>query len=209
MPSLTEGEEGLQEWHKLNQEVSNVRDIKTVEREVVLSGLTPILFDRYSGNNKEQLSTMDKVYTDEGRLVLPSTNVLSFLSAQNTESAPQRVIGRGYKEVCKAAQSFVTIAPLWIPFSRDGKPLTPENADLQVHFAVAKIMKGKLAVPNPKERPMLNLPWELKFKLTLLETPELNEVLLKKLFERGGLAIGLGTFRGVFGKFKVESWTPA
>jgi hypothetical protein len=67
-------------------------------------------------------------------------------------------------------------------------------------------MKGKLAVPNPKERPLLETPWELRFKITLLETPELNEVLLKKLFERGGIAIGLGTFRGVFGKFKVDSW---
>jgi len=184
-----------------------MKEQKTIERNVTLSGLTPILFDRYSGNNKEQLSVMDKIYVNEGHLVLPSTNLLSFLSAQNTESAPQRVIGRGYKEVCKAAQSFVTIEQLWIPFLRNGKELTPDNADLKIHHAVAKIMKGKLAVPNPKERPMLDLPWQLKFKLSLLETPELNEVLLKKLFEKGGLAIGLGTFRGVFGKFKVESWS--
>ena len=181
-------------------------EMKSKEIEVVLSGLTPILFDRYSGNNKEQLSVMDKVYLDGGHLVLPSTNILSFLSAQNTESAPQRVIGRGYKEVCKAAQSFITIEPLWIPFLRAGKPIAPENGTLKIHYAVAKIMKGKLAVPNPKERPMLETPWQLKFKLTLLETPELNEVLLKKLFEKGGIAIGLGTFRGVFGKFKVEGW---
>lgn len=181
-------------------------EMKSIEREVVLSGLTPILFDRYSGNNKEQLSVMDKVYLSEGNLVLPSINILSFLSAQNTESAPQRVVGRGYKEVCKAAQSFVTIEPLWIPILRNGKLLTLENAGIQIHYAVAKIMKGKLAVPNPKERPMLLPPWQLKFKITLLETPELNEVLLKKLFEKGGIAIGLGTFRGVFGKFKVESW---
>lgn len=184
-----------------------MKDIKTKEIEVVLTGLTPILFDRYSGNNKEQLAVMDKVYLNEGKMVLPATNVLSFLSAQNTESAPQRVIGRGYKEVCKAAQSFVTISPLWIPFSRNGKALTLENADLKIHYGVAKIMKGKLAIPNPKERPMLELPWELSLTLTLLETPELNEVLLQKLFEKGGLAIGLGTFRGVFGKFKVTKWT--
>ena len=149
---------------------------------------------------------MDKIYTDGGYLALPSINILSFLSAQNTESAPQRVIGRGYKEVCKAAQSFVTISPMMIRFVRDNKELLVDEAGLKVHYAVAKIMKGKLAVPNPKERPMLDLPWELKFKLTLAETPELNENLLRKLFERGGIAIGLGTFRGVFGKFKVSTW---
>jgi hypothetical protein len=181
-------------------------EMKTITRNVTLTGLTPILFDRYSGNNKEQLAVMDKIYQDDGRLVLPSTNLLSFLSAQNTESAPQRVIGRGYKEVCKAALSFVTVEPFNIPFTREGKILIVEKAGITIHYAVAKMMKGKLAIPNPKERPMLNTPWELQFKLTLLETPELNEVLLKKLFEKGGLAIGLGTFRGVFGKFKVTVW---
>ena len=181
-------------------------DMKTIEREVVLSGLTPILFDRYSGNNKEQLSVMDKVYLDGEYLALPSTNILSFLSAQNTESATQRVVGRGYKEVCKAALSFVSIDPLYIRFEREGKQIIAEKAGLKVHYAVAKIMKGKLAVPNPKERPFLETPWELRFKLTLTETPELNEVLLKKIFEKGGMAVGLGTFRGVFGKFKVSGW---
>jgi len=179
---------------------------KTVERDVVLSGLTPILFDRYPGNNKEQLDVMDKIYVKDGMMVLPSLNISSFLSAQNTESASQRVIGRGYKEVCKAAQSFVNISPMDVPFYRDGHPLKVSEANLKVHQTVARIMKGKLAVPNPKERPMLEQPWELRFKLTLLETPELNEVRLKEIFERGGLAVGLGTFRGVFGKFQVEKW---
>jgi len=186
-----------------------MKDMKTISREIVLNGLTPILFDRYSGNNKEQLGTMDKIYQEGEYLVLPSTNILSFLSAQNTESATQRVVGRGYKEVCKAALSFVMINPgksIMIPFLRDGKLLKVTDADLKIHYAVAKIMKGKLAIPNPKERPMLDCPWELKFDLELLETPELNEVLLKRIFEKGGLAVGLGTFRGVFGKFNVKSW---
>jgi hypothetical protein len=181
--------------------------MRTMTRTVVLSGLTPIMFDRYSGNNKEQLDAMDKCYTNEqNHLVLPSTNLLSFLSAQNTESATQRVVGRGYKEVCKAALSYVSVEPYNIPFLRNGKPIVKNETNLKMHYAVAKIMKGKLAIPNPKERPILEPEWKLKFVLTLQETPELNEVLLKKIFEMGGNAVGLGTFRGVFGKFKVESW---
>jgi len=182
-----------------------VIETRTVKIHVVLNGLTPIMFDRYSGNNKEQLHVMDKCYTDElGHLVLPSTNILSFLSAQNTESATQRVIGRGYKEVCKAALSYVSINPFNIPITRNGKPLSKDN--LKVHFAVARVMKGKLSVPNPKERPLLDPEWQMEFVITLQETPTLNEVLLKKIFEVGGNAIGLGTFRGVFGKFSVEKW---
>lgn len=177
-----------------------------IKRKVTLVGLTPILFDRYPGNNKEQIHPMDKVYTDGDILALPSINIMSFLSAQNTESAPQRVVGRGFKVVCKAAQSFVTINPFLIHFLRDGKPIKKEKAGLEIHYAVARVMKGKLSVPNPKERPMLKTPWEINFELSLLETPDLNENLLKKLFEMGGISIGLGTFRGVFGKFKLASW---
>ena len=182
-------------------------NIRNVTRTIELSGLTPIIFDRYSGNNKEQLSPMDKVYTnDKNHLVLPSTNILSFLSAQNTESATQRVVGRGYKEVCKAALSYVSIDPYLIPLLRDEKPIEQNEKNIKIHYAVAKIVKGKLAIPSPKERPMIDVPWSLRFNLTLQETPELNEVLLKRIFEIGGNAIGLGTFRGVFGKFKVTKW---
>ena len=180
---------------------------RKIKRTVTLNGLTPIMFDRYSGNNKEQLSPMEKCYVNEqGHLVLPSTNLLSFLSAQNTESATQRVVGRGYKEVCKAALSYINITPYNIPFIRNDKPIEHNDKNIKMHFAVAKIMKGKLAVPNPKERPMLEPEWRLKFTLELQETPELNEVLLKKIFEVGGNAVGIGTFRGVFGKFEVEKW---
>jgi len=179
----------------------------TMKKSVVLTGTTPIMFDRYSGNNKTELRPLEKVYTDEeGYLVLPSLNILSFLSATNTESAPKRVIGRGYKEVAKAALSFVTIEPFNIPFLVNGKKITLETADIDIHFAVARVMKGSLAVPNPKERPLLNLPWDLEFQISLIETPELGEQLLQKLFEIGGLAIGFGTFRGVFGKFKIVKW---
>lgn len=180
--------------------------MRTQEIGITLCGLTPILFDRYVGNNTEQISVMDKVYSEKGVLVLPATNVLSFLSAQNTESAPQRVCGRGWKRVAKAAQSYIQINELNIPFLRNGQKILCDKADLKIHYAIARVMKGKLAIPNPKERPMLETPWELKFDLTLLETPDLNTHLLQQLFEQGGLAIGLGTFRGVFGKFKVGEW---
>jgi hypothetical protein len=100
----------------------------------------------------------------------------------------------------------VSIDPYLIPLLRDEKPIEQNEKNIKIHYAVAKIVKGKLAIPSPKERPMIDVPWSLRFNLTLQETPELNEVLLKRIFEIGGNAIGLGTFRGVFGKFKVTKW---
>lgn len=179
--------------------------MKTIKRKVILKGITPIMFDRYGGNNDEQLPPMKKAYySSEGNLVFPALNVTSFLSSQNTESAPQRVVGKKWKTVAKAALSFVQISPFEIPILREGKPVT-EN-DLVIMKHVARVKKGNLSVPNPKERPVLGLPWSIEFDITLWETNELSESVLQRLFEVGGLAIGIGTFRGVFGKFVVDKW---
>jgi hypothetical protein len=183
--------------------------INMVTRQVTLKGLRPIMFDRYAGSNKEQLAPMDKVYVsqeDKTTLVMPSINMVSFLSSINAESAPRRLLGKGWGAVAKAALSFVEIDPVDVPFARNGKPLTKDNAGLWVHFGVARMKKGALVIPNPKERPVLPLPWELSFTLKLFSNPDLTESILRKLFDEGGLCIGLGTYRGVFGKFEVAQW---
>lgn len=164
------------------------------------------MFDRYPGDNSEQLPPEQKVYLDNGRLVLPAVNLISFLSAQNTESAPQRVMGKKWKAVAKAALSFVDVDPIYVPFTREGQPLTMENANLEIQYHVARVKKAQLSIPNPKARPVLATPWELSFRLTLFANPDLTENILRRLFDEGGIAIGLGTFRGVYGKFTVTAW---
>lgn len=176
-------------------------------RQVTLTGLRPIMFDRYSGSMKEQLAPQDKVYvssTNPKNLILPAVNIQSFLSAQNTESAPQRIIGRGWKAVAKAALTFVDINPMEIEFMRDGVPATVD--DIIIDHRKAIIKKGQLSIPSDKDRPVLNTPWSLSFELTLYKNPDLNENILRRLFDEGGIQIGLGTFRGAFGKFEVSKW---
>jgi len=182
--------------------------METTTRQVTLTGIRQIMFDRFPGSMKagEALAPMDKLYTEGQAIVLPAVNILSFLSSQNTESAPQRVIGRGWKAVAKAALSFVDIDPFLIPITREGQGLTIENAGVTIHNSVARIKKGALSIPSVKERPVIGLPWEVSFKITLFKNPDLNEPILRRLFEEGGLSIGLGTFRGVFGKFEVTKW---
>lgn len=68
---------------------------------------------------------------------------------------------------------------------------------------MARLDKG---IPNPKERPVLPLPWSLEFELAILPNQEIKETEIYNLFVEGGLAIGLGTYRGVYGKFFVEKW---
>ena len=68
---------------------------------------------------------------------------------------------------------------------------------------MARLDKG---IPNPKERPVLPLPWALEFDLTIFPNKEIKEQEIKNLLTEGGQAIGLGTFRGVYGKFAVDKW---
>ncbi len=100
---------------------------------------------------------------------------------------------------------------MYIPILRDGEPITvgrfsdelePESG-LYLHRSVARLDKG---IPNPKERPTLPLPWALEFTLSIFPNKEIKEEALKNLFIMGGIAIGLGTYRGRYGKFQVTKW---
>jgi hypothetical protein len=181
---------------------------KQTTKEITLTGMTPILFDRYAGDNKTQLAPEQKLYVQGKTVVLPSMNITSFLSAQNTESAPKMLLDkREYKTVASALLASTIINPTLIPFTKNGKPVVfggsfVDDVDpvsgIHLVYHVARLDKG---IPNPKIRPMLDTPWELKFKLTILPHPDLNEDLIENLFVDGGVRLGLGTFRKAFGKF--------
>lgn len=194
--------------------VSDTR-LETVTRKVCLTGISEIMFDRYAGDNKTQLAWNQKLYLSGDTLCIPTTNIVSFLSAHNTNSAPKRLRDkRAYKDIANACLSFVTIrseTPGYIPFIRDGKPIKVGNfndrfdklSGIYLHRSVARLDKG---IPNPKERPVLPLPWALEFDLSIFPNKEIKEQEVRNLIEEGGLAIGLGTFRGVYGKFMVTRW---
>ena len=183
-------------------------------RTVHIRGLTDIMFDRYPGDNDTKLEPWQKLYLGgEGRqIMLPSANIMSFLSAQNTDSAPKRLLDpRKYKAFALACGSFVTIEPRMVPFLRDGSPITfgklvgdvDVESGVYVHRAVARLEKG---IPNPKVRPVLPLPWELRFQLTLFPNRQIQEQQLMNVFQEGLICLGLGTWRGQYGKAEVTLW---
>jgi hypothetical protein len=192
--------------------------LQTITRRVLLNGLRPIMFDRYAGDNNTRLAWYEKIYLAPGGnlLVLPTTNISSFFTAHNTNSAPKRLRDkRKYKDLCNAIQSFMLIAAPdgseYVPFLRNGKPIVVGDFEgeedplsgIWLHRSVARLDKG---IPNPKERPLLPLPWELEFQITLIRNDMVKEADIKNLLIEGGIAIGFGTYRGVFGKFDVETW---
>ncbi len=184
-----------------------------LERRVKLEGLTDIMFDRYAGDNKTQLPVEAKFYFIRGSraLCLPAINLLSFLSAKNTTSVSKLVGGKSWGAMADAMLSYVQINPQQIPLTRNSQPIVfngfadgvDELAGIYVHRSVARLKGG---IPNPKERPVIELPWELEFSLCLIKNNTVDETLLMTAFQKGGLALGLGTFRGLFGKFRVVAW---
>jgi hypothetical protein len=186
-----------------------------IERQVKLVGLTDIMFDRYAGDNKTQLPVEAKMYFTKGSniLYLPAINIQSFLSAKNTTSVSKMVGGKQWGSMADAMLSYVQINPQMIPLTRDGQPIEftgftngyDEQGKIYVHKSVARLAKG---IPNPKERPTVELPWELEFNISLIKNDTVDETLLQTAFIKGGLAMGLGTFRGLFGKFQVIAWDP-
>jgi len=180
---------------------------KDVTRKITLIGLRDIMLDRYPGDNKTELSPEQKMYYGEDgkTLVFPTANVFSFLGAENTTSAAKKFGGKKWRDIAAGFLSFISIGPDAIPFTRDGKPIKFDGFgdSVYVHNAVARLAKG---IPNPKKRPVIKMPWSLSFDMMILQNEYFSEELLQSYVERGGLVIGFGSFRPVFGKFKIDSW---
>lgn len=191
------------------------RPVDTIKRKVRLCGMADIMFDRYAGDNNTKLEPWQKLYLEPGGsnvIGIPAINIMSLLSAHNTNSAPKRLRDkRKYKDIANACLSFVNISPSFIPFLRDQQPIKfgkfvddkDAASGCYVHYGVARLDKG---IPNPKVRPVLPMPWEIEFNFTLFPNKEIKEQEILNLFEDAGRAIGLGTWRGVFGKFFVKDW---
>jgi hypothetical protein len=187
------------------------RIIDKTTRTITLTGRSPIMFDRYAGDNKTKLLPEDKMYFLPGttELCLPSINIISFLSAKNSKSVARLIGGKAFNTLADAFLSFIEITPENIPLLRDNRPIVfhgfthgrDEQSHIIIERHVARLAKG---IPNPKERPVLKLPWELTFDITFYKNEIFDETLLVNAFREGGLALGLGTFRGVYGKFDVQ-----
>lgn len=174
------------------------------------------MFDRYAGDNNTKLEPKQKLYLnplDSKTIGIPAVNIMSLLSAHNTNSAPKRLRDkRKYKDIANACLSYVSIGPSFIPLLRGNEPILfgefnkderDESSGCYIHRSVARLDKG---IPNPKERPVIPLPWALEFDFELFPNKEIKEQEIVNLVDEAGRAIGLGTFRGVFGKYFIEKW---
>ena len=171
---------------------------------VRLEGVRPLLFDRYAGDNQTKLSPENKFYLGEGqRLIIPALNIFSLLAAENTKSAAKLIFGKQWSKVAQGIKAHVDIDPFEIPIlDENNQPVVFSgfgNGKLEIVHHVARLAKG---VPNPKERPKLNLPWALEFNLSYLQNKDATIGNVRQAIEVGG-SIGLGTFRPFYGTYRM------
>lgn len=177
------------------------------EATVKFTGVKPILFDRYQGSNEAKPEPVEKVYwSKKDRIaVIPQVNLYSCLAAENTKSVAKMFYGRKAKPIGMAIQNGLIVTEHEIPILKDGKQIHEENfeEDFDIVYHVARINKAGTAIPNPKERPMLDTPWTMEFNIRFLPSGDLTWDVMKQAFDYAGL-IGMGTYRPLYGGFSVE-----
>jgi hypothetical protein len=189
--------------------------MEIVKINVVLASLSDIMFDKFERQEEDTRPPEQKLYLDDKqRVVLPASNILDgFLFGKDPAGCARTFEGKGWDKYVKVGLGHVYINQAAIPFLRNGKEVIFQGAikdPLGVVTASPRVKKGTGSIKcNAKTRPILMHPWELQFQLILTvhsENTIIDEVKLNNWFEKGGVLIGLGTWRPRFGRFQVQGW---
>lgn len=180
-----------------------------IEYNVTLDGRRPVIFDRYPGDNKTKLPAEEKFYFVEetNQLCFPALNLYSMICAQNGYSAAKlHFDSRIFKRIAFILSGAFAIDPMQLPFTRNGKPILFDGFGkngISITRAAPRLKNG---VPNPTERPMLSEPWSLSFRLKFMPFGDCSEATWRQLWDVAGALVGIGTYRGPYGKFEVIKW---
>jgi hypothetical protein len=147
---------------------------------------------------------------EEGYLVFPGINIKSFLCSINTMSAVKMFYPtKDYKKVAQMMWGAVIVEEEFVPFLREGKKIKFEgwgrNGITKVTTDCPRLNNGARS-KIPAIRVKLSLPWELRFSLIIIPNEMFKGEDIKRLFDKGGIGVGFGVFRGEYGKFKVKKW---
>lgn len=180
--------------------------------EVTLSGLSDIMFDRFIDHSKENRPPEQKLYLTKGnQLVLPSVNLDAFLFGENPPGCAKKFEGKKGKEYISYGFSHIYINPMMIPFKNGkGEPIIFndfKDGPFYVFEHGGRHKSGSLSIKDEvKPRPVLSLPWNLSFQITLVKNDKINSTKLYNWFARGGILISIGNFRPRYGRFEISVW---
>ena len=182
------------------------------EIDITLKGISDIMFDRFYDHSKEDRPPEKKLYLDEkGVAVLPNENVYSFLFRETRPTGIiKKVEGKPAKDFIDIGQAHIAINPTLIPFLDDkDKPIKFKGFNNGSGFyindwsAPVTVGSGKAIKQEIRLRPVLALPWQLKFNIVLFDNNKVTPDKLESWFEQGGIVTALGSYRPRHGRFQV------
>lgn len=180
--------------------------MKTVS--VSLRGLTPIMFDAFRG--QEELPVERKLYiarSDQKSLILPASNIVGFLASRSSVSCLRAFVNnRDWRVRTAELQGNVAVSPAEIKFTDGNRSIEFDGSWTDALYIDERMARPSDTARVIARRPVLEPPWQLDFELTLNETEFISEDLLRDWFERGGLSVGIGAYRPMFGRFEVVRW---
>jgi hypothetical protein len=190
-------------------------DLQKKEINIVLEGISDIMFDRFYDHSKEDIPPERKLYLNgASQVVLPSENIWSFLFREMPPNGIiRRIEGKKAKDYIDIGQAMLAIKPSVIPFLRDGEPIVFDGFGDSKPFyyndwsaGIGKQSGGKAIKLEIRKRPVLREPWDLAFKILLFPNDRVTPEKLRSWFEQGGLVVALGTYRPKHGRFSVRDW---
>ena len=188
------------------------KQLLTQTINVRLEGLSPIMFDRFYGQEKDSRPPEQKFYLAQNNEVcLPAENVYAFLFSEKGGGCARTFEGTKGKKFIRIGQSHIVVEPVLIPFIANGKPIIFDRFDGELFWVseyspTTKLSGGGIIKQNVRKRPVLNQPWELAFTIKLIKNELIDETRLYNWFVQGGIEIGLCNYRPRFGRFMVKEW---
>ena len=164
---------------------------------VEITGIVPLLHNRFSMDNDGTKKVKRKVYVPEeeaekllyknpdGTIYKPSEHIF-----QSMVSAAVDFKFEGKKSYKNVILSGIAVSPENIPLI----------ADLPYEIDARRVVIGSASVI--KWRPRFN-KWKLQFVIDILDDTNISVNILKDILEKAGNTKGIGDYRPRFGRFMV------
>jgi len=178
--------------------------------DIALSGLADIMFDRFFDHSKEVRPPDQKLYLREApsgdnELVFPAGNIHAFLFNDKPPGCAKMFEGRQSRQYMSWGGGHIFLEPPLIPILADNKKVCFKGFNEQIYVYSSSPRTNGIKQPEI-HRPVLKLPWEMKFKIRLIKNPKIDSPKLRNWFDMGGLQMGLGNHRPLYGRFMVTKW---
>ena len=181
--------------------------MKIQKIDVKLVGIKPWIFNSFV-SIEPGVPTIKKVPVVDGKLAITGDRILAFLISNNPKSPPGCIKlfidSRKYKSLLPKVMAYVGFQPV-IPLLIDGKEIEFKNFEKTPEVKVRKDKVTGGTCPMIVERPFIDNV-SIEFYINLIENTEITFDRLKDWFERGGIEVGIGASRPVYGQFIVEKF---